>query len=83
VIKELRISYKVIFSFLFVNNVLLIQSTLGTIFFFFLSLLYKCDPPPPEIPGGYTKVKIDGWMGSILYADEGKVFKKCGILIVK
>jgi len=40
-------------------------------------------PSPPEMPGGYTKVKIDGWMGSILHADEGKVFKKCEILIVE
>jgi len=30
--KELRICYKVTFSFLFVHNVLLIQSTLGTFF---------------------------------------------------
>jgi len=35
------------------------------------------------MPGGYTKVKIDGWMGSILHADEGKVFKKFEILIVE
>lgn len=76
--KEVRICYKVTFLFLFVHNVIHLQSTLVTI----ILLLYKCDPPPP-MSVGYTKVKIDGWMGSILHADEGRVFKKYEILIVE
>jgi hypothetical protein len=33
------------------------------------------------MPVGYTKVKIYGWMGSILHAHEGQMFKKCEMLL--
>jgi hypothetical protein len=33
------------------------------------------------MPVGYTKMKIDGWVGSILQAHEGRLFKKCEMLL--